>query len=121
VTATTSELDPRWQAAVTEFNAGHYHEAHELWESLWDDADGEAKVLCRALLTIAAGYAKLDVGEVNGARKLLERGLASLQQGGPGGAALGALPASVAEGLSRLRQVPFGERAGLDSVPRPRL
>lgn len=119
--ATTSDPDPRWQAAVSEFNAARYHEAHEIWESLWNDVDGEARVLCRALLTIAAGYAKLDVGEVNGARKLLERGQMGLQQAGSSGAALGALLATVAEGLNRLRQIPFGERAGLDAVPRPRL
>src|SRR6185369_11498755 len=76
--AATTEPDPRWAAAVRSFDAGQYFEAHELWEELWNDAEGEERQLYQALVQIAAGYAKLDIGEVNGARKLFERGLARL-------------------------------------------
>ena len=103
------------------FDAGQYFEAHELWEELWNDAEGEERQLYQALVQIAAGYAKLDIGEGNGARKLFERGLARL-----GACSLTTrlhpvfVPA-VTEALRHLRTLPFGAAAGLESVPRPRI
>ena len=76
VAATTNDGGPGWAAAVAEFNAGNYFEAHEIWEGLWNEAVGEEKLFYQGLVQVAAGYAKLAVGEVSGARKLFERGLA---------------------------------------------
>lgn len=119
--STTSERDPRWAAAVAELQAGNHFEAHELWESLWVEAVGEEKLLLQGLVQIAAGYAKLDVRELNGARKLLERGLARLGQVAlrPQSVELGALSASLAEALAQLRRAAAGE-VSLGTVPRPR-
>jgi predicted metal-dependent hydrolase len=60
--------------AVQEFNRGHFFEAHELWEELWNETVDEEKRFYQALVQIAAGYHKLSLAQYNGARKLLERG-----------------------------------------------
>ena len=119
MTATT-ESGPRWRAAVAEFNAGNYYEAHELWEGLWLDAVGDEKLLMQGLAQVAAGYAKLEVGQVNGARKLFERGLMRLHSTADG-ERLADLLAVIEEGLERLRALPFGAGADLTAVPKPRL
>ena len=129
--ATTSDADARWVAGIAEFDAGNYFEAHEVWEALWIEAEGAERTLLQGLVQVAAGYAKLDVGEVNGARKLFERGLASLDRAGSAassrsfaagrGIDLAALRLAVEEGLRRLRALPFGVRVGLEAVPTPKL
>ena len=123
VAATTSDVDPRWRAAIGEFNDGNYFEAHELWEGLWNEALGNEKVFLQGLVQVAAGYAKLAVSEVSGARKLFERGLAHMNQGRDPALLIDVeqLRVAVEDALNRLRAIPFGERVGLEAVPRPRL
>jgi len=117
--AATTEPDRRWAAAVHAFDAGQYFEAHELWEELWNDAEGEERQLYQALVQIAAGYAKLDIGEVNGARKLFERGLARLGASSLTTRLHPSFVPAVTEALRYLRTLPFGAAASLESVPRP--
>lgn len=78
VTAILSE-DPRFVAGVREFNGGHFFEAHEIWEELWNDLAGDTKEGCQGLIQIAAGYHKLAIGNPTGARKLLDRGIRRLR------------------------------------------
>ena len=35
--------DARFAAGVRLFNQGHFFEAHDLWEQVWKNADGEEK------------------------------------------------------------------------------
>ena len=104
---------------MAEFNAGNYFEAHELWESLWAEAVGEEKLLYQGLVQVAAGYAKLAIGEVSGARKLFEWALTRLPAQGT--AEIVRLRATVEEALRRLRALPWGSRAGLELVAVPKL
>lgn len=121
VEAAPTTDDPRWQAAQRDFDAGHYFEAHEIWEDLWNDAAGEEKILYQSLAQIAAGYAKLEVGEVNGARKLFERGLARLGSTSLSAQLHPTFAPSVEEALRVLKALPWGATAGLTAVPRPRV
>ena len=66
--------------AVQEFNRGHFFEAHELWEELWNETVDEEKRFYQALVQIAAGYHKLSLAQYNGARKLLERGQQTISE-----------------------------------------
>jgi uncharacterized protein len=70
--------DPRLARGVAAFNAGDYYGAHELFEELWNDSEGEARRLVQALVQLAAGYHKHEIGVPGGARKLLARALATL-------------------------------------------
>jgi predicted metal-dependent hydrolase len=73
-------LNPLFLQAVQEFNRGHFFEAHELWEDLWNEAGGEEKRFYQGLVQIAAGYQKLSIAQYSGARKLLERGQQTLSE-----------------------------------------
>jgi len=74
--------DARFTLGLEDFNAGNYFEAHEAWESVWDELVGAEKQLCQGLVQVAAGYHKLSLGVAGGARKLLERGLRLLRVAG---------------------------------------
>ena len=59
---------------VEEFNHGHFFEAHEIWEELWNETVDDEKRFYQGLIQLAAGYHKLSLANYRGARKLLERG-----------------------------------------------
>ena len=63
---------------VTSFNAGHYFEAHEIWETVWNESVGEEKRFVQGLVQFAVGYLKLSSAQYRGAQKLLERGCQTL-------------------------------------------
>lgn len=115
--------EARFIAGIDEFNRGNYFEAHEEWEAVWLEQIGADKVLCQALVQIAAGYHKLSLGGASGARKLLERGLALLRATDTTHAGLSCATfcGDVAADLDRLRALPFGAAADLTLVNPPRL
>jgi predicted metal-dependent hydrolase len=78
VAASDVAREPRFLRGVADFNAGAFYEAHEVWEDLWNDSEGETRRVVQALVQLAAGYHKLEIGVPAGARKLLARALATL-------------------------------------------
>lgn len=84
VIASDLSADARFVSGAQEFNDGHYFEAHEVWEDLWNDLVGDPKQVCQGLIQVAAGYHKLSIGNVAGARKLLDRGVRGLNTFAPG-------------------------------------
>ena len=111
-------LDPRLLHGIAEFNAGAFFEAHEVWEELWNDADGETKRVVQALVQIAAGYHKLELGVPGGAMKLFTRALGLLDDVRPAAAPLPLddLRATVRRHLAQLHAAPVDR----DLVP-PRI
>jgi predicted metal-dependent hydrolase len=110
--------DPRLLRGIAEFNAGAFFEAHEVWEELWNDSEGEEKRVVQALVQIAAGYHKLEIGVAGGAMKLFTRALGLLDDVRP---AVFPLPlddvrATVRPHLAQLRAA----RSDRDLVP-PRI
>ena len=103
-----SAPDPRLAQGVADFNAGAFYEAHECFEDLWNDAEGTAKRALQALLQLAAGYHKLELGITGGAVKLLARALAILDDLPSGSAPLpiDALRPIVRRHLATLRVSP---------------
>ena len=67
--ADASELR-RFARGIAEFNAGHFYEAHETWESIWVEEVGERRPCLQALVQVAAGCHKAEIGVPGGARKL---------------------------------------------------
>ena len=100
--------DPRLLRGIAEFNAGAFFEAHEIWEELWNDAEGDAKRAVQALVQIAAGYHKLEIGVPGGAVKLFTRALGLLDDVRPGALPLplDAVRATVRRHLAQLRAAP---------------
>jgi hypothetical protein len=98
------------------FNAGSFFEAHELWEDAWRDARGEARVYLQGLIQITAGFHKAGQARPGACARLLEAGLAKLEQADVAGA-LAAFAAQVGTALERARAWERGDREGLGPVP----
>jgi predicted metal-dependent hydrolase len=75
----SASYDPRLVKGVLEFNQGLYFEAHESWEEIWREENGEERLFYQGLIQIAAGYLKWEQGVLTGSVKLWRSGLEKLQ------------------------------------------
>ena len=58
--------------AVALWNAGRFHEAHEDWETLWNEAEGARRAWLQGLIQYAAAFHHLRVtGSASGFSKLM--------------------------------------------------
>lgn len=73
-----ADYDSRLVKGVSEFNQGLYFEAHESWEEVWREENGEEKLFYQGLIQIAAGYLKWEQGVLRGSVKLWHSGLEKL-------------------------------------------
>ena len=64
---------------IKKFNSGRYFEAHEIWEDLWKETDGEKKLFYQGLVQVAVGLHHLSSGNERGGRRVLARGLDKLE------------------------------------------
>lgn len=61
------------------FNHAYFWEAHEAWEVIWKALpEGPERRLVRGLIQLAAALLKMEVGEAEGARRLVERAKGNL-------------------------------------------
>ena len=97
---------------IAAFNAGRFHEAHEIWERLWLEEVGEERQVLEGLVRASVGFHKAEIGVANGARKLWEAALRSLE-----GVAADALGFDVPALRATLRSALAGLARG--SVPVP--
>ena len=68
------------ERGMAELNAGHFFEAHEIWEDVWAGEVGEERLLLQGLAQAAAGYHKAEIGVPAGARKLFAMALRTLEE-----------------------------------------
>lgn len=101
--------DDRFWGGIQAFNEAQYFEAHEEWEDIWRQCDGDERELLAALIQVAAGFLKREQGAVNGARRLWMRSLGYLED------RVHLTPLDVASLLARLH----AELAALDGGPAP--
>ena len=62
--------DPRYLAGVVLFNAQDFFEAHELWEDLWAESQGNERRFYQGLIQAAVGLCHFYNGNLAGAVKL---------------------------------------------------
>lgn len=53
---------------IEHFNAGHYFDAHEVWEEIWLRSSGDTKIFYQMLIQAAVGLYHYERGNVRGAR-----------------------------------------------------
>lgn len=63
------------------FDAGDYFEAHEVWEDLWNLADGARNAYLQGLIQVAAALVHAQRGNWKGNRKLFSTALGYLEKG----------------------------------------
>ena len=73
------EYDPRFVAAVEEYNRGLYYEAHETLEQLWLEDHGRERDFYQGIIQVAAGYFKWEQEVPQGAAKLLRSAIRKLE------------------------------------------
>ena len=67
-----------YQHGLELFNAGEFFEAHEVLEDLWRPAEGTERRFLQGLIQIAVALHHFTTGNRAGARSLLARGAAKL-------------------------------------------
>jgi predicted metal-dependent hydrolase len=73
----------RLQPGRLAFNGGRFFEAHELWEAVWLDLEGDHRTFVQGLIQIAAGLHHLQRGRSRPAARLIARGVEKLSRGIP--------------------------------------
>ena len=61
------------------FNEARFMEAYEVWEDQWTQDASDGTDLLQGLLQLAVGLAKLQGGNPQGTKKLLEQGIKQLE------------------------------------------
>ena len=62
--------DPRYLKGFEYFNECEYFEAHEVWEELWADYQGDSRKFYQGLIQVAVCLHHFGNGNTRGARKL---------------------------------------------------
>jgi len=62
--------DPRYLEGIAHFNACDFFEAHEVWEELWADTEGESLRFYQGLIQVAVCVHHFGNGNIRGAKKL---------------------------------------------------
>lgn len=62
---------PLFASGLAEFRAGRFFEAHEEWERLWKDSEGDDRIFLQGLIQLAAACVHIGRGNAVPARRLL--------------------------------------------------
>jgi predicted metal-dependent hydrolase len=68
--ASTETYEPRYLAGIVLFNRHDFFEAHEVWESLWQDCCGPERRFYQGLIQAAVALLHFGNGNLRGAIKL---------------------------------------------------
>jgi uncharacterized protein len=66
----TTDYHPLYLGGIQHFNACDFYEAHEVWEALWTEYRGPARLFYQGLIQAAVGLHHFGNGNIRGARKL---------------------------------------------------
>jgi hypothetical protein len=67
-----ADYDQRYLQGIEYFNDCEFFEAHEVWEDLWTDFEGELRRFYQGLIQAAVALHHFGNGNTRGARKLNE-------------------------------------------------
>ena len=76
-------MDNAFDRGIELFNSGSYFEAHEAFEELWRESDGDLRSLCQGLVQACAGLVKHQRNQPDPACTLLAKGLLRLEAAPP--------------------------------------
>jgi predicted metal-dependent hydrolase len=66
----SAQYDPRYLEGIENFNKCDFFEAHEVWEELWADTQGEPRRFYQGLIQVAVCLHHFGNGNIRGAKKL---------------------------------------------------
>jgi predicted metal-dependent hydrolase len=73
-------MTERLAEGVRRFNAHEFWHAHEEWEHLWLNAEGDEKLFIQGLIQLAAAYHHVQRGTHRGALRLFDASLRKLSR-----------------------------------------
>ncbi|MBV8772176.1 MAG: DUF309 domain-containing protein [Deltaproteobacteria bacterium] len=62
-----SNSNPCFAEGIRLFNQGHFFEAHEVWEQIWKEAEGEERIFYQGIIQTAAALTHVQRGNYQGA------------------------------------------------------
>ena len=65
-----TSYDPRYLEGIEHFNKCDFFEAHEVWEELWADTQGQPRRFYQGLIQVAVCLHHFGNGNIRGAKKL---------------------------------------------------
>ena len=71
--------DPRYLQGIAHFNDREFYEAHELWEEVWMQSQGESRQFYQGLIQVAVCLHHFGNGNTRGTRKLFHSSSRYLQ------------------------------------------
>jgi predicted metal-dependent hydrolase len=74
------DADALLQLGIDLYNAGHYWNAHEAWETVWLDAPEPLRAFYQGLIQVTAAFVHLVRNEYPGAVRLLDAGIEKLDR-----------------------------------------
>jgi uncharacterized protein len=80
MTNESSDYDPRYLGGILFFNERDFFEAHEVWESLWLDGGGQARIFYQGLIQAAVALFHFGNGNLRGAAKLFHTSRAYMER-----------------------------------------
>jgi uncharacterized protein len=75
-----SEGSQRFTEGIRLFNRGKFFEAHEVWEEIWKQAEGEEKIFYQGLIQAAAALVHAQRGNCHGAVSLYLKSRSKLER-----------------------------------------
>ena len=74
-------MEDGFKKGCDHFDAGEYFEAHEVWEDLWNEAEGARHALLQGLIQVAVALHHAEKGNFRGTHKLFASALGYLEKG----------------------------------------
>ena len=112
------ELDPAYLQAIEAFNRNDWYSAHDQFEALWYESDGDIRSLLQGVIQISVAEYHLENSNLTGATLLMAEGLNHLQSGmslDPG------FDLALLDQTVRLRLTSLQTGRSLEGVPTPYL
>lgn len=78
-----AHMDDAFERGIELFNSGRYFEAHEAFEEVWKESEGDLRLLCQGLVQCCAGLVKHQRDQPDPACTLLSKGLSRLETARP--------------------------------------
>ena len=72
---TEEELNNLYSTAYQKYTEGDFFLAHEYWEDMWHYKQLSDRIFIQGLIQISASFYKIQVGNLRGARSLLEKSM----------------------------------------------
>tara|TARA_B100000900_G_C20361029_1_gene626342 strand:+ start:35 stop:406 length:372 start_codon:yes stop_codon:yes gene_type:complete len=77
---TSNDFKNSLKSALVLFNSQKWYEAHDAFEDIWNELDGDERQIIQGILQVSVSQFHLSKGNINGATILLGEGLGRIKK-----------------------------------------